>query len=399
MPASTSLKKNKKQKGCKKMETELVKRCSCKDHKYYYSEYERDSVPEKMFVKPDKDGLYKMCSDCRNYRKIYKTELRKRKVDISFNKDVFNCFDCNQIRTKEYCEKCRKKVENDMKKRRGHDERLTWERITKLGYCCEICKNVFLKSGDGIRFITKSSINGIEMHDIEYRNLEFDHLSEEEQINYFGKSYGPKVNGISKFCSYEAKKAESMKCMLLCLFCHRSKTRERYGEHVDKTDVIKEKYEYVKDEKIRAAKCGICSFQVYPSNLMYYEWDHLDPTLKVESISFMTRMVSLEQLKYEISKCRMLCVFCHRLHSAKQQREIYLKERENAIMSFKLYIIPKMSNIEQDMIKIETKPKSNIRSFFEPTLRPQKNNIRSFFEPTQRPQKFQRISLKININK
>ena len=66
----------------------------------------------------------------------------------------------------------------------------------------------------------------------------------------------------------------------------------------------------------KAKGCEICGYNEHPSAL---EFDHLPQHKKHEAIS---RMVdyNLKRLFKEIRKCRILCVYCHRIHTDEQRR-------------------------------------------------------------------------------
>ncbi len=54
-------------------------------------------------------------------------------------------------------------------------------------------------------------------------------------------------------------------------------------------------------------------------NPVLLEFDHIDPLNKKIEVSMLVGMgVSLSSLEKEINKCRVLCMRCHRLHTAKQ---------------------------------------------------------------------------------
>jgi len=60
----------------------------------------------------------------------------------------------------------------------------------------------------------------------------------------------------------------------------------------------------------------------YNNILRFLEFDHLDPTQKIKDITGMVqnKNYSVDDVIFEISKCRILCRYCHRFHT-KYQRE------------------------------------------------------------------------------
>jgi hypothetical protein len=63
---------------------------------------------------------------------------------------------------------------------------------------------------------------------------------------------------------------------------------------------------------LKEKPCSLCtkSFEWY-----MMEWDHLDPSKKVVSISNAFRW-SRARILAEVAKCRLLCIGCHRVHTS-----------------------------------------------------------------------------------
>lgn len=67
--------------------------------------------------------------------------------------------------------------------------------------------------------------------------------------------------------------------------------------------------EYAKDG------CSVCGETDYRC----LEFDHVDQSTKIESISYMVgQQYPLRKIKEELNKCRVLCANCHRKHTATQ---------------------------------------------------------------------------------
>ena len=54
------------------------------------------------------------------------------------------------------------------------------------------------------------------------------------------------------------------------------------------------------------------------SNPIVMEFDHLDPTRKLFSISTMMHDYTWEQIMVEIKKCEVVCANCHKIRTSKQ---------------------------------------------------------------------------------
>ena len=71
-----------------------------------------------------------------------------------------------------------------------------------------------------------------------------------------------------------------------------------------------------KDIKTKS-KCCICG----ESNPILLEFDHINPLEKIQQ-NF--KRPSVKRLKIEIEKCRIICIWCHRIHSKNQREEDYI---------------------------------------------------------------------------
>jgi predicted HNH restriction endonuclease len=80
-----------------------------------------------------------------------------------------------------------------------------------------------------------------------------------------------------------------------CKSCWNKRT---YQSARDKLDALIEE---------RGGKCECCGYNKYYGAL---QWHHLDPTAKEFGISA-KRGRPIEELRIEISKCKLLCANCH----------------------------------------------------------------------------------------
>ncbi len=343
------------------MTTQTFMSCNGKWHKCSGSVYSRDKVPSNLFENALNDTFYKSCFDCRRYnaKQCKKIPSSQRDTD---EYGLFMCRTCNIERTKDFCRKCTDTRSGTLRTRNKNYILVMWERILETGCCCQRCKRVFLKKKDGsVGFTVVDSMDNVTKDDIEFRNLEFDHLTWLEQIMYFGKYYGEKVCGVANIHSYASKKTESKKCLLVCLLCHTFNTAERITETVcGKRKSTQRKIDYVNSKKVEIGCCELCRHSVNQSNLSYFEFDHKNPENKQYEISAIVNQHSshftLEFLIEELSDCRLLCRYCHRIQSGTQTRERYgskrTKDKEVLVCALKQKL--------HDLVK-STKQKESIR--------------------------------------
>jgi hypothetical protein len=57
---------------------------------------------------------------------------------------------------------------------------------------------------------------------------------------------------------------------------------------------------------------GVCIICGYNKHLAALDFDHLDPTTKVESVAVLTTQCRFDEARKEAQKCRLLCANCHR---------------------------------------------------------------------------------------
>ncbi len=300
--------------------------CTCPNHKGNGSIHPKDHVPKELFTKKNSIKYYKFCIDCRvKQRKASKKSRDKRKANHVITGDVYKCLECNTDRTKEFCQKCADQGDKGSEVQRQMLAKIKIERILKMGCCCNICKKIFLKK-EGGGLIIVESLENVEMDNLELFNLEWDHLTYEEQMAEFGQFYGEKRKTLGNYKSYDSMIFESRKCQLLCILCHKIKTNATTTHALRESDPYhKTKYMYVQELKRKIGKCEVCSLLVNGNNLFYFEFDHIDQTVKIDNVSAImasrAKLDSIELINEEVAKCRLLCSYCHRIHSINQNRE------------------------------------------------------------------------------
>lgn len=204
--------------------------------------------------------------------------------------------------------------------------------------------------------------------------LEFDHLDRDQKTITIGRSQ-----------SAAKIREESEKCRFLCIWCHRLHTKqhnkeesqikweavqyaaEALPEDDDGTqcngifcegkyrsdDMFFKKrgkpsgdckycrnYEdhcrrqrisnYINRKKREIGKCQLCEKIVKKGTEVCFDFDHIDPSTKVCSVSHFTKLAlrKFDRVNTEIAKCRLLCCYCHFTHT--NSVKVYHKKRESS---------------------------------------------------------------------
>ncbi len=73
------------------------------------------------------------------------------------------------------------------------------------------------------------------------------------------------------------------------------------------------------EQKLKIGKCELCNIKVTEEISCCFDFDHIDRKTKIANITSLTsRGESFKKILEEISKCRLLCCKCHRIHTASQ---------------------------------------------------------------------------------
>ena len=131
---------------------------------------------------------------------------------------------------------------------------------------------------------------------------------EESMASASGKKCnGPICNGKIRHLSFFYKSNGKFKST--CKKCHLLGDKQRRSKAQN----------YVDEKKILIGNCEECFMLVTKESTCCFDFDHIDPNSKKTTIA---RMISQGNNKTlidnEISKCRLLCCKCHRLHTMKQ---------------------------------------------------------------------------------
>ena len=358
-------KRNKKiRDACKELSQKLIdegenfKVCENSAHgNLYISEFDRYKVPIYMFMKDTNDirvGLFGNCSDCRKNNDNYQHAQKKKQLASELGIELCSlctkelistniCYNKDGKQSKR-CVSCNYKGKLGIKTLRKHFNKLRMKYVIKHQTSCMLCNNIFIKNPgsnppfDKLPIIIKDDIKYINYnnelisvesflniyHDLlELCIIEFDHLPENEFIKlYPNKKFIPKTRQVSDVRSEIKMELEAEKCQHLCLECHMKETIRRTEENrINILNSYKNKHKEEKIEFIRLHKqeqgCSLCG---YNSLVRFLEFDHLEPALKIDGISKMVYGYdySLEDVKKEMLKCRVLCKYCHVFHTKTQ---------------------------------------------------------------------------------
>ena len=127
-----------------------------------------------------------------------------------------------------------------------------------------------------------------------------------------------------------ALEAELKKCRPLCTFCHRLVSQQDYGKgNKSCKSCRRKKGTYVKKIKLNIGACELCKRKVIENQCCAFDFDHVDTSTKLTSISQMVSNYPLKTffqcIDSEVAKCRLLCAICHRNHTNQQKKQKMLE--------------------------------------------------------------------------
>lgn len=110
---------------------------------------------------------------------------------------------------------------------------------------------------------------------------------------------------------------EAAKCDLKCIECHVKVSRSRRRNLIPRRRLEQKKLDIV--NKIKEKGCEKCKHKD-PTLPEFFHMDHLVPKDKIKSISQMVKnsKYSIDILKEECKKTRVLCANCHAIHTNHQ---------------------------------------------------------------------------------
>ena len=318
--------------------------------------YPRDQVPFSMFQRyeDDFDDLYETCYDCRNHKAVQNVEYEKIKRSAA-KEDEFYCDGCKGYICVEQrapnkdgtlsnnCFDCKAKRKERNKYMRTIFYKIIYEMFLKTKASCQKCRVIYLIPEEGTEFSVRLETFDIDgnlfvdykgqryltldflvkfKHLLEFRVIELDHLSEQEQrdggILQPNQKYEPKIGNVSTFSSEREMRREGKKCQNDCSMCHIKDTISRESGNYRRRDPEVIKKEYVDNIK-RECGCSVCGYKT-DDFFRFLEFDHIDPKNKIAAIATMVKDYgyTLEDIIEEIKKCRVVCRHCHKIHTYKQ---------------------------------------------------------------------------------
>ncbi|AYV86006.1 MAG: hypothetical protein Solivirus3_6 [Solivirus sp.] len=331
------------------------------------NKYPRDKVPISDIAKDPENlhlGCFETCLECRLKRK----ELREESENVAESKGLFYCVQCNKSLSlnqratnidgtiSTVCKICQDKIREHRYKIIAYKIEVKIQRILENEFSCEHCKCLFLSPiGDSliVRRYQVGFINGVKYvrrengevmtldefftkyeDQLETIILDWDHLPENEAratgLLAPDEHFIPKCKDVSRWNSIEAIDKEIKKCQLVCKACHKWITILRELGRTTETISYRQKREYVNSIKINGCiSCGSKHQDI--RMLRFYEFDHLDQKTKRECVTIMVYRdkFTLDDVKEEVVKCRVLCAHCHAVHSRNQRRLLQIDIEEN----------------------------------------------------------------------
>ena len=85
--------------------------------------------------------------------------------------------------------------------------------------------------------------------------------------------------------------------------------------------------------KLARGGCEDCQRPITPENYFAFDLDHIDPKEKSFTVSASYKNVSIDTLRAEIAKCRLLCAFCHRLRTHRDRHHLLQVAKERRLIA------------------------------------------------------------------
>jgi hypothetical protein len=319
------------------------------------SEFPRNRVPIDQFRRhPGKEDseLYVNCEDCRTYASSMNLKLRHDVIATAKEENrclcVRCCADITDCRVVSFrgtistmCEKCRKNSREESAKAKRLYNNIKLQRIKHHQVSCMRCQCLYFspKTEDSlavqcVKTYLKGNVRYCTIDNVEYKAaeiiekrehlleigiIEMDHLTMQEQLEAgiiaCAADYKPKIRSVSSMSQVRGVEREAVKCQHLCSKCHLITSIER--EKGAETHVISAKKKLAYVRSLKAEGCSSCGYRdiTLPR---FFDMDHT--SVKRANISEMCYdpKYTLQDVIDECRLCRVLCKFCHRIHTRRQ---------------------------------------------------------------------------------
>jgi hypothetical protein len=341
------------------VELEEVKTCSCKNHRWSDSPYQKHEVPIRLFVNSvhNYGQIYKYCIDCRKYGTKNKKKWKKNLSTVPQNH--FRCSVCavvsnisliakksNGDNSKSTCQRCFDHSKRHITNLSKNIHLMQLQRILETGQSCVVLKTIDLKPTDdnpwfirripiideGVTFEGKEyyHMDFVRLFEdqLEFRHLENDHIPQDEwekrwpQNVYPTKKWTEKEDNVYNIKTIIGQKIEFSKCQLVSKLGHDIVTENRQNSASSYTTSSRKKKEWVDDYKRKTkGYCALCKQYHVNVPLRFLHFDHTNINKKTDTIARMVHdpTITLQTLVEEAElHCRLLCAHCHKLHTKNQ---------------------------------------------------------------------------------
>jgi hypothetical protein len=112
---------------------------------------------------------------------------------------------------------------------------------------------------------------------------------------------------------------EAAKCDVVCVNCHRLRSRRRHRDWLANrivsalpgTDVRRTRWRYHAEvlDQLRSVPCADCGERFAQCSM---DFDHRDPATKLARVTSMVGRAGLQRILAEAAKCDIVCANCHR---------------------------------------------------------------------------------------
>lgn len=237
-----------------------------------------------------------------------------------FRKDNDTCKSCFELKGTKVCKSCATEKEEG----EFYDTRLTCKSChdaTKANYAETRRETINAQARERKRKYKLELIGG--------ESCVKCGISDPLLLDFAHRDRRQKISGVAELLSSSLERAreERSKCDVLCTSCHIIETHAENNSYkhvyattgqMPSTEVKGWQKRRFVLEYLLARKCEKCD----ETDVRLLEFDHIDPSSKKMCISTMVAVSSMEDLKMEILKTRVLCRVCHRKHTSIQQAEL-----------------------------------------------------------------------------